>query len=129
MQDIEVEGGCIKAVRPTSTASKAAVAGGGTTCNLRGSMVLPTFVDLHTHIGILPPPLLLCQQDINMHFLHFSMSSLLEESWSTSVKGGETTCKLWGSMLPIFVVLHTHIGTLPPPLPATFGCTPYKLYS
>ena len=58
VQDIEVEGGCIKAIRPTSTASKAAVPSGGPTCNLRGSMVLPTFVDLHTHIGAchLPSP-------------------------------------------------------------------------
>lgn len=49
--DIEVEQGRIKAIRPSTSVNGKTPAGNTATCNLRGSMVWPTFIDLHTHIG------------------------------------------------------------------------------
>lgn len=50
--DLEVEHGVLKTIKRSNiTNGKLPHTSGATVCNVRGAMVWPTFVDLHTHIG------------------------------------------------------------------------------
>ena len=50
--DIEVRDGLIFKISPAAHVNATGPGNGSPVLNLRGSIVLPTFADLHTHIGM-----------------------------------------------------------------------------
>lgn len=52
LQDLDISEGRIVTIRQSTSGSKNSAESAGPIVDLKGSVVFPTFIDMHTHIGL-----------------------------------------------------------------------------